>query len=182
MAERRGTDREGAAGDGQSSPSGCCVPQEPWHTGPIPVESGPGASHNTHASWPIDMPLELRIQACFEEINGCWVWQGYTKGRMGYASISVKNRDRFAHRISYELANGAVPDGLVLDHLCRNVLCVNPDHLEPVTNKENILRGSGITARSAKKTHCPAGHPYTDENTARSRGRRICKTCAKERG
>lgn len=86
-----------------------------------------------------------------------------------------------AHRYAYESIVGPIPNGMVLDHVkqrCGNRACVNPAHLEPVTNRVNILRGSGITALNARKTHCPKGHEYTDANTIRGKDRvRKCRSC-----
>lgn len=81
------------------------------------------------------------------------------------------------------LERGSIPKGLTLDHLCRNRACVNPVHLEPVTNRVNILRGIGITAQNARKTHCKHGHPFTVENTIYKHGGgwRICKICNRAR-
>jgi HNH endonuclease len=87
-----------------------------------------------------------------------------------------------AHRVVYETLVGPIPDGLVIDHLCRNPRCVRPDHMEPVTNQVNVLRGIGITALRKQKTHCPAGHAYSLENTRYSKeGKRNCRTCARDR-
>lgn len=105
--------------------------------------------------------------------NGCWIW---TAGRCsgGYG----KFLNTTAHRFAYQKFVGAIPDGLCLDHICRNRACCNPAHLEPVTQKENTLRGDTFQARNAAKTHCPHGHEYTTENTYRyPNGRRRCKTC-----
>src|SRR5690606_27636904 len=83
-----------------------------------------------------------------------------------------------AHVASYELHVGPVPDGLVLDHLCRNRACINPSHMEPVPNRVNVLRGEGPTAVNARKTHCVNGHEFSAENThIRPTGWRECKTC-----
>jgi hypothetical protein len=108
--------------------------------------------------------------------NGCWIWLGKISGR-GYGSFPVGKMNYAAHRIYYEKAKGEIPEGLVLDHLCRNIKCVNPDHLEPVPARENTLRGVGPTAINARKTHCPKGHPYDDDNLKINRGRRHCKIC-----
>lgn len=95
----------------------------------------------------------------------------------------INDRKTFVHIISYELFVSEKPKGMVLDHLCRNKLCVNPEHLESVTNKENILRGFGACANNKRKTHCPQKHEYTEQNTYRykSNNRRDCKICMKER-
>lgn len=107
---------------------------------------------------------------------GCWIWTGCV-GEDGYGRIAFEGRTQVAHRVSYAALVGPIPDGLVLDHLCRNRACCNPEHLEPVTNAENILRGIGPSAQHAMKTRCPAGHPYTPENTYLYRGMRYCVTC-----
>jgi hypothetical protein len=107
---------------------------------------------------------------------GCWVWLGPTTGR-GYAAIRVGKITKAAHRIYYCESGKEIPPGLLLDHKCRNILCVNPDHLEPVTNRENTLRGIGPTAKNALKTRCPKGHLYEEDNVAIRRGRRHCKEC-----
>lgn len=110
--------------------------------------------------------------------DGCLIWTGATDGGGRYGSFFWDGRVRRAHKVAFEWASGPVPDGLVLDHLCRVTLCVNPDHLEPVTQRENILRGGAPTALNALKTHCPQGHAYTSENTRVQRtGGRVCRTC-----
>src|SRR5260221_14462809 len=84
--------------------------------------------------------------------SGCWEWQGYTNNH-GYGQFRPTKGDRrFAHRFSYELFRAPIPTGLVIDHLCRNPRCVNPDHLEPVTERENMLRGYSASGNNARKT------------------------------
>ncbi len=117
--------------------------------------------------------------------DSCWIWQGDTRlnhGGVRYGRLitgSRANRRRIAaHRFAYELIVGPIPKELILDHLCRTTLCVNPAHLEPVPHKINVLRGVGPTAMNAKKTHCLHGHPFSDENTkVRVNGWRRCRTC-----
>lgn len=108
----------------------------------------------------------------------CWEYRG-TKRARGYGVIVVGpgRKAQAAHRAVWEGLVGPVPAGLVLDHLCRNTSCVNPDHLEPVTQAENIRRGYAPAALNARKTHCSKGHEFTPENTARRSGRRVCLTC-----
>ena len=112
--------------------------------------------------------------------TGCWEWQ-LSINTFGYGQIRVNNPRsmRKPHRIMYELMKGKIPKKLSLDHLCRNRACINPDHLEVVTNKENILRGVGITAQNAKKTHCKRGHRLSGKNLFfyKKANQRMCRTC-----
>ncbi len=111
--------------------------------------------------------------------SGCWLWAG-SVSNAGYGLILVNGKMRRAHRVGYELYRGAIPAPLVLDHLCRVTVCVNPNHLEAVTRKENILRGVGWAGVNYRKTHCPHGHEYTPENTYVSpAGSRSCLICGK---
>lgn len=110
------------------------------------------------------------------EKNGCWLWIGALY-QTGYGAVQLDGRMRGAHRAIYELLVGPVPEGLQLDHLCRVRHCVNPTHLEPVTIRENLLRGVGLPASQVKRTHCPKGHAYDEENTYTHRGTRHCYAC-----
>lgn len=109
---------------------------------------------------------------------GCVIWTGSTQHHRGYGRMSVGGVPRYTHALAYEELVGPIPDGLVLDHLCRRPACINPFHLEPVTRGENTRRGVGPTAVNAEKTRCVNGHEFTPENTiARPKGRRGCRAC-----
>lgn len=110
------------------------------------------------------------------DVDTCWEWTGSVTSR-GYGSFWVNGKAAPAHLWAYESLQCAVPAGLRLDHLCRNRPCVNPWHLEPVTNRVNILRGFSPSARNALATHCPQGHAYDQDNTYDRRGRRNCRSC-----
>jgi hypothetical protein len=111
----------------------------------------------------------------------CWNWLGGTvKGR--YGKFKVNGKHVGAHRLAYELLVGDIPQGLELDHVCRNTLCVNPNHLEPVTHKVNVLRGFSFSAHQSRQTHCKRGHGLSGDNLyIRPDGHRSCKECMKLR-
>ena len=108
--------------------------------------------------------------------NDCWIWTAY-KDRYGYGSFKLKGKPIGAHRLAYQINKGEIPIDREIDHLCRNRACVNPDHLETVTHKINLLRGSTISAINIKKTYCPKGHEYNQKNTHVWRGHRFCRIC-----
>ena len=112
------------------------------------------------------------------QADGCWVWSG-NRDRQGYGRIGfLGRRSMLAHRASYQARVGFIPDGITLDHLCRNRACVNPDHLEPVSLSENCKRQA---ARCSKVSHCPQGHPYSGDNLViHANGFRRCRACARE--
>lgn len=114
--------------------------------------------------------------------SGCWLWTAALHAT-GYGKFGVWKIRRTvgAHRYAYEHLIGPVPAGLQLDHLCRVRHCINPLHLEPVTHRENGLRGVGIHAQEARQTHCVHGHEFTEKNTYRWRGHRGCKECKRQR-
>lgn len=97
---------------------------------------------------------------------GCWVWTGADNGT-GYGKIWAEGRTQYATRVIYQLLVGPIPENHDMDHLCRVVACVNPDHLEPVSHRENCLRGESRNAINARKTHCKRGHEFTEANTIR---------------
>ena len=110
---------------------------------------------------------------CPEAITGCWLWWGANDGKAGYGRCGPGyGPTRQAHRLSYIHFKGPIPDGLELDHLCGNPPCVNPDHLEPVTLRENVQRAK------AKRLRCRNGHVRTSENTYFWKRKYLCKICA----
>jgi hypothetical protein len=117
----------------------------------------------------------------------CWLWTGCTNGRYPQFSDNGNGRKHiYAHRWSYEHHRGPIPTGLTIDHLCRTPLCVNPSHLEAVTQRVNNLRSTNFAAIHAAATHCINGHELTPENTYhrpdRPQGRgRCCRECRSER-
>lgn len=114
--------------------------------------------------------------------NGCIVW---TAGMIRGYGLVWFDGNRYAHRVAYVAATGAdIPKGLTIDHLCRNPACVNPDHLEPVSHRENVLRGVSPAAAHHQKTHCPRGHELSDDNLVPSsakKGKRDCLECSHEK-
>ena len=146
----------------------------------MPAVYGPA-----NGSW---KPLEERF---WEKVNKdgplwngthCYVWMGGT-GQGGYGAFWIgrkatkTHRKVKAHRVAYELLLGPIPEGLEIDHLCRNRVCVNPTHLEAVTHQLNVLRGQGRAAINAQRTYCTQGHPYDLINTEIYDGRRYCRAC-----
>lgn len=107
--------------------------------------------------------------------NGCWEWRGAVDN--GYGRMQVNGRTGYAHRVAYECAVGPIPDGLEIDHLCRNPACCNPDHLDAVTPATNNRRSPNT---NANKTHCPSGHAYLDHGVVHD-GRRYCRPCRIQR-
>lgn len=108
-------------------------------------------------------------------MSSCWRWCGAVTGS-GYGHLSIDGELVKAHRFVWEITHGPIPPGLEIDHLCRVRNCVNPDHMELVTHKENINRG----LRGRMVTHCPQGHEYTSD-TLLSKPRRDCKVCHAKR-
>lgn len=122
--------------------------------------------------------VQERFLSKVDLTGDCWEWTG-NRTPSGYGTFyPTRTTKRLAHRVAYELFVGPIPDGLELDHLCRNRACVRPEHLEPVSHRENTLRGDAPPARNAKKTACSNGHPYDGVDT---RGHRICSLCTAAR-
>ena len=109
--------------------------------------------------------------------EGCWIWTA-ARQKGGYGSIgSGLGSTILAHRYAYQLFVGDVPDGMELDHLCRNTACVNPNHLEAVPHRVNMLRSEAPPGHHARKTHCKNGHPFDEANTYRRGVGRACRAC-----
>lgn len=139
---------------------------------------------------PKRVPVTQRIlRATEQRETGCWIW---TRARTeaGYGRIQVNGKSRYVHRIAYEAFIGPIPDGMQIDHLCHTEdadcpggsacphrACCNPAHLEPVAPLENTRRGRG----HGSETHCPQGHPYAGDNLRMWKGRRVCRSCNRER-
>lgn len=115
-----------------------------------------------------------------EPNSGCWLWIHTL--RSGYGAYWDKEKRHYGqtHRLAYELLVARIPAGLQLDHLCRVRCCCNPTHLEPVTIKENILRGEGVAAINYRKTHCPSGYAYAEFGRFAPEGDRRCRECERK--
>ncbi|PCC29858.1 hypothetical protein CIK76_05000 [Glutamicibacter sp. BW80] len=124
-----------------------------------------------------------RLWKSVQVTESCWLWTGALLD--GYGIIGSNGTCLRVHRLTYEQLVGEIPQGLVLDHLCRVRNCVNPSHLEPVTIKENVLRGVGPTAEFARRDECAHGHLFTPENTRITKTRtttyRRCLECHRAR-
>jgi hypothetical protein len=136
-----------------------------------------------------DLPNKLRTKVRMDP-SGCWIWTAAidrTRGGYGFLGVWISAEKRrttiAAHRAVYQALVGPIADGLVLDHLCRNPPCVNPAHLDPVTQRVNLLRSPNtISTINATKTHCVRGHEFTPQNTRHPDGSetRRCRQCARD--
>lgn len=123
-------------------------------------------------------PLDRLLRRIVVTDDDCWRWTGVVAHR--YGRIQIDGKGQTTHRVTYEHFVGPVPPGLELDHLCRNTLCVNPSHLEPVTHAENIRRGDLALGIRSAATHCKQGHEFTPENTVpRYRNGSVHRRCRK---
>lgn len=111
-----------------------------------------------------------------DTVTKCHNWNG-PMSRDGYGVFAYQGKSTSVHRFAYERRKGKIPKGLTIDHLCRNTRCCNPDHLEAVSVKENVLRGTSFSAINAKKTHCKNGHIFDEKNTYFRKGWRQCRKC-----
>lgn len=137
-----------------------------WRTGDVDEATPlPGAPLAT---------LEARFWVKVEKTATCWLWTAASTQGRGIFRVGHERRTRLAHRVAYEMIAGPIPEGMELDHLCRVPLCVNPDHLEPVTHEENMRR--------TKRDSCPRGHSYEEHGRLRKDGSRRCSACDSERG
>jgi hypothetical protein len=153
----------------------------------------PGHLGQTKAVRPLTEILRDPVRRFWARVDkspahgGCWLWTG-AKNWAGYAWVGFKGKRIAVHRLAYTLTKGPIPPARDVDHVrangCRYRHCVNPDHLEPVTHRVNLLRGRGpeiVRARAAAITHCPRGHAYADHAYVTPSGGRTCKICQVER-
>jgi hypothetical protein len=123
-----------------------------------------------------------RFWAKVNKSGDCWTWNAY-RLPAGYGYFKLNGKNKLAHRFAYEESKGPIPNGLTLDHKCKNTCCVNPEHLEAITLSENVKRAepwkkTNPGAYNKTKTHCKNGHPYDSINTyITPTGRRDCKLC-----
>ncbi|MCC7464559.1 MAG: HNH endonuclease [Gammaproteobacteria bacterium] len=126
----------------------------------------------------LSVEVLLESRSIPEPNSGCTLWLGTLTNALGYGRLLYRGVAYMAHRLAWETFVGAIPEGMHLDHLCRNPSCINVAHLEPVTQRENVLRGRSLQALNAKKKECPRGHSFSASNTyVDKQGRRTCRTC-----
>lgn len=116
-----------------------------------------------------------------EPNTGCFIWIGATYNN-GYGFININKRSVSAHRLSYFVHKGIIPENFIVDHLCNNKYCINPHHLEAKSQKDNLLRSNSASTLNILKTHCDKGHEFSNENTRLNKqGSRECIACLNER-
>jgi len=125
-----------------------------------------------------DAQIRMDTSPADRDVTGdCWTWTGHLLPN-GYGYFWLDGAKDYVHRVSYRQFVGPIPEGLTIDHLCRNRACCNPTHLDPVTQRENNLRSAGFAAIKARQTHCIHGHPFDEVNTyIAPNGTRKCMTC-----
>lgn len=149
-----------------------------FHTGDqrLPSRFWSKVAAGSDPAWPTELWEERGLVAA-----SCWEWTGSRQGQ-GYGQFWLEGRTQRSHRVSYEALVGPIPEGLFLDHLCRNTSCCNPEHLEPVSNADNIRRGaiSGFRGDDSRK-ECGRGHALTDDNLVKSKLPALaCLECKRE--
>ncbi len=117
-----------------------------------------------------------RLKWLIVEVGDCWLWRGSLNNK-GYGWFRWNGRTQLAHRASFILHGGVIPEGMELDHLCRTPHCVRPDHLEPVSHRENMHRGTTPSAQNARMTKCRLGHDFSPSPYPSQRGKRLCLIC-----
>jgi len=145
----------------------------------VGFQYGPGGFAMPAGIYQRGSSLAERFWSQVSKTNGCWTWQGAKSGN-GYGTFKIGQVTVSVHRYAYEQVVGLIPVGLEIDHLCRNLICVRPDHMEAVTHRENVQRGLAgkINNHESRKTHCSRGHPYDLFNTYMNpKGERECRPC-----
>jgi hypothetical protein len=120
-----------------------------------------------------------RFWSKVDKTSTCWLWNGH-KFRDGYGGFQLDGKNQRAHRLAWQWLRGSIEPGMVLDHLCRVRNCVNPDHMEVVTNRENTRRGIGPSAVAARRISCVHGHPFDEANTIQTSHQRVCRECRRQ--
>ena len=129
----------------------------------------------------LPVPAVDRFWAKVNKTATCWLWTASCSSE-GYGRINISGKSTYAHRWAYEQAHGPIPEGMHIDHLCRVRHCVNPEHMEVVTNRQNFTRGEHPNAKLHRSGHCKRGHPLTGSNVlVRQNGTRHCRACSRER-
>ena len=131
------------------------------------------------------MTHDARLQRFWEKVekgDGCWLWRG-ARNSKGYGSFRAASGPVGAHRFAYEATVGLIPPGMTIDHRCGNPSCVNPDHLRPLSMRDNNLASNGYGGRAAKSNCCIYGHALTPENVwvQAKTGHRYCRECLRRR-
>jgi hypothetical protein len=144
---------------------------DPWCLGSIPTRIIYGSTRSF---------MEARFWSKVNKTEGCWLWTAFRNPK-GYGRfyVSELRPSEYAHRYSYEIHRGPIPEGMEIDHLCKNTSCIRPDHLEVVTGRVNNSRSNSTSANHAKKTTCPKGHSYSHVSVGKFTCRR-CRVCNTE--